>query len=247
MTKDKARKTAVRQRMAETGEPYSVARQATGAVDGEVPEPAFAGPDPGALGSAESRPHGLSPEEQYAREAAAAGRAPEQVEAEMAVFRLQERADQAQESARRARDQASEAEAAIDAADERADLARETADEADDWADAAELSRAWERIEQDAEQARQRAEAALAAADAAAEQADLAQEAADRAAEIAEEWQDWQDGTVLRDGPYFAGGPGRVSRPAPGGAPFAERWSRPPMPPMPPMPPRPPAPPRPFR
>ena len=35
MTQDKARKTATRQRMAETGEPYSVARHAVGNEAGE--------------------------------------------------------------------------------------------------------------------------------------------------------------------------------------------------------------------
>ena len=45
MTRDKARKTVVRQRMAETGEPYSVARQATAAADGELAEAGF-GRDP---------------------------------------------------------------------------------------------------------------------------------------------------------------------------------------------------------
>ena len=42
MTQDKARKAATRQRMAETGEPYSVARHAveTEAADQSAPEPA---------------------------------------------------------------------------------------------------------------------------------------------------------------------------------------------------------------
>jgi len=255
MTTDKARKTAIRQRMAQTGEPYSVARHATAGPAAEALDPGFAGPAAGPLSSAGLSWEDLSPEERYARDAAAAGRAPDQVEAEMAAFRAQEHGDRAQEAARRAREQVSEAESAIDAADERADLAREAADQAEERADAAELSRARERAEQaeqDAERAQERAEAAEAAADAADERADLAQEAAERAAEIAEELQ---DGAGFRDEPHFPGGPGRVSRPAPGwsepgvrpgpdGGPFrGPRF----MPPMPPRPPRPPSPPRPFR
>ena len=49
MTQDKARKTATRQRMAETGEPYSVARHAVeseyseATVDGAVGDEAVSG------------------------------------------------------------------------------------------------------------------------------------------------------------------------------------------------------------
>ena len=265
MTTDKARKIAIRRRMAETGEPYSVARHATAGLEAEAPDPGFAGPSAGSASSAGLSWADLSPDERYARDAAAAGRTPDQVEADTAAFRAQEhadraqeRADQARERADQAREQVSDAESAIDAADERADLAWEAADRAQDGAGAAELSRAREHAdaaEQDAERARQRAEAAEAAADAADEEADRAQEAADRAAEIAEELR---DGPGPWNGPYFRGGPGRVSRPAPGWlepdvrpVPEGGRiWGPPPRlprPPAPPRPPRPPAPPRPFR
>ena len=82
MTQDKARKAATRQRMAETGEPYSVARHAVEdeAAEGSAPEPRPA---------AESR--------SYAEQAQAlADRARRRAD------EAQDRADQAQERAERA-------------------------------------------------------------------------------------------------------------------------------------------------
>ena len=58
MTRNKAQKTAIRQRMAMTGEPYSVARRAAEAGDAEPEDPAGTG---------------MTPEERYAQEAEAAG------------------------------------------------------------------------------------------------------------------------------------------------------------------------------
>ena len=58
MTRNKAPKTAARQRMAQTGEPYSVARRATAAGHAT----AAGGPEPG-WRSAGSEPGPLSPEE----------------------------------------------------------------------------------------------------------------------------------------------------------------------------------------
>ena len=63
MTQDKARKTATRQRMAETGEPYSVARHAVeseyaedeAAPDSSVPEGAARG-GPSRMGAPRARP-----------------------------------------------------------------------------------------------------------------------------------------------------------------------------------------------
>ena len=107
MTRNKAPKIAARQRMAQTGEPYSVARRATaagnarpddpGAVDGPA---AIDGPArrrrPRPPKTAQrqdgprARPKALSPEEQYAREAEAAGLSGAEIEARLAAFRVQE-------------------------------------------------------------------------------------------------------------------------------------------------------------
>jgi hypothetical protein len=120
MTRNKAQKNAIRQRMAVTGEPYSVARRAAAAGD--------AGPqDP-------DRDQ-LTPEERYAREAQAAGSGAAEIEAQLAAFRAQEAADRAQEAAERARDRADRAEEAAERAEERAGLAQEAAELAEEWAD----------------------------------------------------------------------------------------------------------------
>jgi len=109
MTRDKAQKTAARQRMAETGEPYSVARRATGAGQGEAGDPAGAR---------------MTPEEQYARDAQAAGVPAAQIEAQRAAFRAQEAADRAQQAADQARERADLAEEAAELASEDADVGR---------------------------------------------------------------------------------------------------------------------------
>ena len=76
MTRNKAPKTAARERMAQTGEPYSVARRATAAgstaAAGDT-RPGDPAPldDPGAPVHPMPAREQLSPEEQYAREAAA--------------------------------------------------------------------------------------------------------------------------------------------------------------------------------
>ena len=78
MTRNKAQKIAARQRMAETGEPYSVARRET--------------PPPGSV----------TPEERYAREARDAGVPEAEIAAQLAAFRMQEArelADAAEEAA----------------------------------------------------------------------------------------------------------------------------------------------------
>lgn len=61
MTADRARKKAIRARMAATGEKYNVARRKIEAMEGvvvDLPEPP-AGPGPGAVAS---RPMGFVPE-----------------------------------------------------------------------------------------------------------------------------------------------------------------------------------------
>jgi hypothetical protein len=113
MTRNKAQKTATRQRMAETGEPYSVARRAAGAGEAGAEDPDFTK---------------ITPEERYAREAKAAGVAAAEIEAQTAAFQARERADQVQEAADQAREQADQAEEAANQAEERAELAQEAAD-----------------------------------------------------------------------------------------------------------------------
>ena len=126
MTSNKAQKTAARQRMAQTGEPYSVARRAVSAGD---PEP-DAAQGPGATGT---EPRGPSPEEQYAQEARAAGVPAAEIDAQLATFRrqeaaelhTQETADLARRAAERAREQADRLEEAAERSEERADMAEE--------------------------------------------------------------------------------------------------------------------------
>ena len=102
MTQNKAQKTAVRQRMAETGEPYSVARHMVeaGQVPAEPPEP----PETGRYATPRD-------DNWYARMAGEAGISVEE-------FR-------AQEEAARLADLAGDAQRRADEAQERADLARE--------------------------------------------------------------------------------------------------------------------------
>ena len=244
MTRNKAQKTAARQRMAQTGEPYSVARRAVGTTDALAPWV------PRRSGTAQQDSAEITPEERYAREAEAAGVPAAEIEARLAGFRAQEAADWAQRAAEQARELAERAEQDADRAEERADLAQEAAELAQGWADEPEQDQALERasrMQQAAEQARERAERAAEAADRAEEQADLAQEAADEAAERA---------GLARDTGDDEWGPEAEERgPAPDGrASFEEDWhphrgptahppAPPPFPPAPPPPPRPPAPP----
>lgn len=193
MTQNKAQKAAIRQRMEETGEPYSVAaRRATRAGDAGPADPVLTG---------------LTAEERYAREAEAAGIPAAQIEAQRAAFQAQERADRMREAADLARQRADQAEEAADQAEERAELAHEAADLARDWADEAEQGQAQARAEQAqraADEARGRADQADEAADEAAERAELAQEAADLAQEAADVPRGSSAGQVLRATPHHA-------------------------------------------
>src|SRR5439155_12456651 len=110
MTQDKARKTATRQRMAETGEPYSVARHA---VENEAAGAQSAADEVGA-------PQSRSYPEQARDLADRARRRADQ--AQVRADQAQERTDQAQERAERAEEAASMADAAADMAAEAADL-----------------------------------------------------------------------------------------------------------------------------
>ena len=146
MTSNKAQKTAARQRMAQTGEPYSVARRAVSAGD---PDPDEA-PAPEAAGTEPSLP---SPQEQYAEEARAAGVPAAEINAQFATFRqqeaaglhAQETAGLARRAAERAREQADWLEEAAERTEERANLAQESAELAQEWADEHEQERAVER------------------------------------------------------------------------------------------------------
>ncbi len=166
MTQDKARKAATRQRMAETGEPYSVARHAVGREhEGAAAE------DPlGADGCAPPRD-----DRWYSGEAEEAG-------ITVAEFRVQHLAD----LAGKARERAKEAEEAVSVAREAAELAQEAADMTRGWADKQEQERAQRR----ANQARAAAEEAQRRADQAQRQADEAEEAADEAVDMADETGD---------------------------------------------------------
>jgi uncharacterized phage infection (PIP) family protein YhgE len=180
MTQNKAQKTAIRQRMAETGEPYSVARHVVegGPAPAEPPEPAETG-------------HHATPRDDrwYAMVAEEAG-------ISVAEFR-------AQEEAARLADLADDAQVRADAAQERADLAQERAEQAEE---AAELAQAAADMaaeaaeltgsradEQERERAQQRADAAAMARDRAHEAAGLAQEQAERAQELADRAEEAAD------------------------------------------------------
>ena len=155
MTRDKAQKTATRQRMAETGEPYSVARKATQAGTegpGLSETPAEQDPrgtlvDQGARETPVEQSTGETPEEQYLREAEEAGVAAADLEMLRLFFQARERAGQVRQVAERARERAEQAEEAAVRAEERAELAQETADLAQDWADKDEQRLARERAD----------------------------------------------------------------------------------------------------
>ena len=110
MTADKARKAAARRRMAETGEPYSVARHIV-ADEHDAADPAEAGP---------AVDESYSDAELLAQEQADEAR------------RL---ADRARQLAEQARARAEHLEEAADQAEEAADLAEEAADEAENLLD----------------------------------------------------------------------------------------------------------------
>jgi hypothetical protein len=166
MTQDKARKAATRQRMAETGEPYSVARHAV-----EREHEGAAAEDPLSAG------RGASPRDDrwYASEAEEAG-------ITVAELRVQHLADLAD----KARERAEEAEETVGVAREAAELAQQAADMTRGWADTQEQERAQRR----ADQARAAAGEAQRRAGQAQRQADEAEEAADEAADLADETGD---------------------------------------------------------
>ena len=105
MTRNKAQKTATRQRMAETGEPYSVARKAPQAG----PEGPVMGENPAEQGPRETpveQGPRETPEEQYLREAEEAGVEAADLEMLRLFFQARERAGQLRQAAVRARERA---------------------------------------------------------------------------------------------------------------------------------------------
>jgi DNA repair exonuclease SbcCD ATPase subunit len=197
MTEDKARKIAARQRMAETGEPYSVARRVVqdehdsseDLVDPAHEDPAAQEPDTGAD-----------------------------------EFRAAEQADQARRLADHARDLAEQARLRAERADEEAtaaeeaaDLTQEAADLTREWADDEDVAQAQRRADEAraaAEQARHRAERAEQLVDEAEEAADQAEGAADEAEELAGEWVGGSSGRPHRSrGHYRARRPPMPPRP----------------------------------
>jgi hypothetical protein len=164
MTSNKARKIATRQGMAETGEPYTVAKTAT-----------EAGPPP--------REPGDIARERYAGEASAAG-VPADGERLRAIWQAQTRADELRRAAQQARQRADQAEDAAAEAEERAEYAGDASDLAQGWAGEHDRRLAQEQADQmrrAAEDARQRAGQAEEAAEHAE---DAAHEAAERVGDL---------------------------------------------------------------
>jgi len=214
VTSDKARKAAIRNRMAETGEPYSVASRA---VCDEQAEP----DDPETY------------EERYLREAAEAGAPPHEREAIRAGFESRNLSGQFRRQADLARQQADKAEEDAEQAEERAELAQASADLAGEWADEDEQHRAQLRADamrRAADEARERADQAEEEAEAAEERAGQAEDLASQASELLGDDEHDED---EHDGPWSwfglnAGGGGRPPKPP--------RPLKPPKPPKPPMP-----------
>jgi hypothetical protein len=155
MTQDKARKAATRQRMAETGEPYSVARHAV-----------------------EREHEGATAEDPLGAGRGAAPRDDRWYASEAEEFRVQHLADLAD----KARERAEEAEETVSVAREAAELAQQAADMTRGWADKQEQERAQRRANQAraaAEEAQRRADQAQRQADEAEEAADEAVDLAD--------------------------------------------------------------------
>jgi hypothetical protein len=161
MTQDKARKAATRQRMAETGEPYTEASHAverehesgagpgTGGpstVEPGVGEPSTAGPGaggPGTGGPGTGGPDAGGPDAGrrtatarddgwYARMAEEAGISVAEFTAQVQADEAMERAERALELAERARERAGQAQAAAEQAQDAAEQAHDAAEQAQD-------------------------------------------------------------------------------------------------------------------
>src|SRR5580704_16764983 len=131
MPEDKARKIATRQRMAETGEPYSVARRA---VEDDHDDGITGDAGTHAAGNAGTHEAG----DAGTHEAGDAGSREAQARAHEHAVQARELAEQARHFAEQARERAERAEEDADRAQEAADQAEESADQADEAADEAE-------------------------------------------------------------------------------------------------------------
>ena len=129
MTRNKAQKTATRQRMAETGEPYSVARHVIedDQVPTEPPEPPKTGPNATARD-----------DRWYARVAGEAGITVAEFKAQEEAARAADLAEEAQRRAGAAQERADQAQLAADRALAAAGLAQEQAEREQELADRAE-------------------------------------------------------------------------------------------------------------
>jgi hypothetical protein len=212
MTQDKALKAAIRARMAEAGEPYSVARHAI------LSDGPFEGERGGTEASAEPDLAADQADDYFAiylREAREAGVPDEELEAMAAAHHASERLRVARAAADRAEELAEQAEEAAEVAEERAGLAEEAADLAEEWADPDEQRAARQR----AERMQAAAERARELADRAREKADASEELAELAEEESELDEDEIDDDDDSDLPW-------------------DRAPRAPFPPLPPLPPR---------
>jgi hypothetical protein len=232
MTSNKSQKTDIRQRMSETGEPYSVARHAVLAATGDddhdtmLAEPA-APTSEGPHAPSESRleheasprQHDDSPEEQYLRDAEAAGLPADELIELRAQFHVRKLAEDMRRATDGARARADLAEEAAERAEERADLAQEAADLAQDWDSPEEQKIAQARADvmrEAADVARERAERAEETAGKAEEAADKAEEAASESDDAASEYRDygWRDYGDNRPHEWHSrSGPGMPRRP----------------------------------
>jgi hypothetical protein len=170
MTQDKARKIAIRQRMAETGEPYSVARHAVEDEHVSLADPSSADSLEGVTGDAADAEAEAFPQER--------------------AWRL---AEQARYLAEQARIRAEHAGEVADRTEEAADLTQEAAELTQEWGSDEEIDRALSRADEArtaAGQARSRAEQAERLAEEAEEAADRAEEAIGEAGHLADVYED---------------------------------------------------------
>jgi hypothetical protein len=236
MTQDKALKAAIRARMAETDEPYSVARNAilSDSVHGGERGESTAPPQP-----SPAHDPGEDYYDRYLREAREAGVSEDELAEIDARQRARDQADRARAAAELAEQRAEQAEETADQAEERAERAQEAAEAAEELANEAVVSAARER----AGRRRAQAEDAREVAERAREQAEAAGERADRAEEYADLVSDGPDDDADGDGGHWASPGGDEDgdqRASSGWSPDPGRSPKPPRPPRPPrpMPPR---------
>jgi hypothetical protein len=152
MTQDKARKIAIRQRMAATGEPYSVSRHAVDDEDDRL-EPGDAIEERAAQASpnsaeplGETTPTTLSYPSDDDRDAGVPeDTGPSEVRAYEWAAEVRRLAEYARDRAEQARMLAERADESASAAEEAADLTQEAADLTQEWADEKEQDRARRR------------------------------------------------------------------------------------------------------